>query len=265
MPIETRYLLTRLTEEQFKTIDFSVMGAAFETHNTFGRLFSENAYKQEMAERVALNCDLEEAITVSHKGFSKTFLMDLVVDQGLVCELKVSRAITAGHEAQLLQYMLLCEATRGKVINFGAASVEANLVSTTLTRDLRRKLSFCFQAWRDSSIEAQTMKETFIEFIQDIGGFLSLPLYYEDLTCLLGGHEKVVQSIKIHGTSKTIASQKCHLLTPTAAFKITAWTSQSAIDSYRKQLIKFLNHTDLHEICWINLSHQNIAFETVSK
>ena len=265
MPIEIQSPFKRMAEKQFKTFDHSVMGAAFDIHNTFGRLFSEKAYQEELADRVSLACDIEEAVTVRHKDFLKTYFMDAVVERGIIYELKACLAITAEHEAQLLQYMLLCDLTRGKVINFGDLSVESNLVSTNLTHELRRKLNFCFDVGRDSSTEAQTFKDAFIEFVQDIGGFLSLPLYYEGITCLLGGQEKVVGPISVRGASKTIASQKCHLLTQSSAFKITAWTTKSAIDAYRKQLVKFLSHTELNQIAWVNLNHHNIAFETVEK
>ena len=119
-------------------------------------------------------------------------------------------------------------------------------------------------AWRDSSYEAQTFKQLLIEFLLDVGGFLSLPLYYEGITCLLGGPERIIGAINVVGKSESSASQKCHLLTPTSAFKITAWTKPLAINGYRTQLIKFLNHTELNEIAWVNLNHNNVVFETIS-
>lgn len=253
-----------MDESHFKECDYQVMGAAFDIHNALGNLFSERTYQQELAARLAIPCDLEQPVTVRHKAFSKTYFMDAVVAGGIIYELKSCQVITAAHKSQLLQYMLLFEATRGKVINFGGQSVKSKLVSSTLNHELRRQLTFHSGDWRDSSREARFFRQAFTDFLLDVGGFLTLPLYYEGITCLLGGHEQIVKSINVHGSSKVTGSQKCHLLTPATAFKITAWTSQSAIDFYRKQLMRFLGHTDLDQIQWVNLHHQDIVFETVA-
>lgn len=267
MPINTRYKLTALDEPQFQELDYAVMGVAYGIQNDFGRLFSENTYKQEMADRLVgiLKCDLEERITVSHKEFVKTLFMDCVVEQGLICEIKVAIAITAEHEAQLLQYMMLTGASRGKIINFGESSVEGKLISTELTHALRRKLAFDFDRWICLDSESETFRQSLVLLIQEIGGFLTLSLYYEGITCLLGGQEKIIRPVQVLGNNRVIASQNCHLLNPTTAFKLTSLTSKAGINAFRTQLKKFLTRTDLDAIQWVNLNHHDVKFETVKK
>ena len=265
MPIASQYKFSILDESRFKEIDYEVMGAAYRIHNDLGCLFHEKIYKQELAGilRATMTCDLEVAVNVSYQEFFKPFYIDAVVQQGLICEFKVASQITAEHEAQLLQYMLLTGVSRGKVINFGGQSVEGKLISTQLTQDLRRKLVFNFDQWSPACHASNKFCRTVTELLQDLGGFLSVVLYYEAITCLLGGHENVVKTVALRGRHTPIAQQRCHLLDFSTAFKITAITSKDRCSSYRRQLKKFLVSTNLTAIEWVNLDHHNVSFETI--
>ncbi len=44
MGIKTRFEFVTLTEDQFKEIDYVVMGVAYEIQNELGRLFDETVY-----------------------------------------------------------------------------------------------------------------------------------------------------------------------------------------------------------------------------
>lgn len=265
MGIETQVDFKFLTEEQFRQIDYAVMGIAYEIQNEFGRLFDEKVYQREFVDRLSekLHCEFESPITVSYESFPKSFRMDVVVDRGLICETKVVKAITSEHEAQLLQYMLLCESSRGKVINFGAGSVQGKLISTELNHSCRKRLTFDFEGWREEDVESKTLRSKFVGLIEELGGFLSLSLYYEAITCLLGGSEKTIGLVDVYSQMRRVGHQKCHLLSRETAFKITALTSGT--DGYKKQLQKFLSRTDLETIQWINLKHHNVEFNSIVK
>lgn len=267
MPIQTQHPLKLIPDVRFDELDYEIMGRSYDIQNDFGQLFTERAYQHELADRMRDKADteLEVKATVTHKQFSKTFSLDMVVERGVVLELKVAKAIAAEHRSQLLQYLMLCGLERGKIVNFGAAKVEGEWVTTRLTQELRRQLGFSDYHWIPTNEESNHFKQLLMDLLRDIGGFLSLNLYNEAITCLLGGQQQVVKPIAVIGTKRNLCLQNCHLLTPTTAYKITCLTSAKGIDVYRKQLGKFLSKTELSTIQWVNLNHHDVVFESVTK
>lgn len=139
-------------------------------------------YQKELVDRVGkeLRCDVELPIDVSYLNFAKTFRMDVVLERGLICELKVAKSTLPAHKAQLLQYVLLSENSCGKLINFGTKSVEGSLVSTNLNHRLRSELTFDATGWIAPNSESENSKNLIVGLLTELGGFLSLGLYHEN-------------------------------------------------------------------------------------
>ena len=78
-----------------------------------------------------------------------------------------------------------------------------------------------------------------------------------------GGDDSVVRTLEIVDGSRAIGTQSAHLLNPTAAFRLSAVTRDPA--TYEQQLRKFLSHTRLRTIQWINLNHHTITLKTLSR
>jgi len=195
MPIETEIQFRRLSEEQFKALDYSVMGASFEIQNQYGRLFGEGIYRDRVCELLegSLKCAKESSILLAHKGFRKQLRMDLVVDDGLICELKVVDCFSPAHESQLLEYMVLCGATRGKLINFGSASVEGKLISSSFTHDERHVIEVVDNAFMPIDSKCSSFRSQMIDLVFDWGAFLKTSTWIEAMTFLLGGDSVVIR------------------------------------------------------------------------
>ena len=105
MPINCALDIGPLTPEKFQEMDYRVMGHAFASQNRLGRLCEEGAYQRDLQARLLADgfrrvC-IEVPITVSLDDFTKTYSLDLVVDDA-VYELKTAAALNEEHQAQLL-------------------------------------------------------------------------------------------------------------------------------------------------------------------
>src|SRR5262245_44110297 len=104
MPIASPIALHPIRQEEFASIAYRVMRAAFASLNELGRLCDEVIYQNDLATRLA-DAGLgavrtEVPITVTHRTFSKTYFLDLVVGDGAIYEFKVAARLAAEHEAQ---------------------------------------------------------------------------------------------------------------------------------------------------------------------
>ena len=68
MPISLRVPIRRLSQLEFGELAFDVMRHVFAIHNEIGRLFDENIYKRELAQRLP-GVRLEEPIDITFDSF----------------------------------------------------------------------------------------------------------------------------------------------------------------------------------------------------
>jgi GxxExxY protein len=105
-----------------------IIGAAFEVHRTLGFGFLERVYQRALqAELILLgsNAETERALTVRYKNaIVGEYYADLVVDDGVIVELKVASKYNPADEAQLLNELKATGMRVGLLINFGREGVE---------------------------------------------------------------------------------------------------------------------------------------------
>lgn len=87
--------------------------------------------------------------------------------------------------------------------------------------------------------------------------------FYDAINYFRGGEDKVVKRIEIVNDSRILGTQRVHLLNSKIAFKISAVTK--AMSFYEQNLQRFISHTTLKAIQWINFNHDKIVFTTISK
>ena len=102
-----------------------------------------------------------------------------------------------------------------------------------------------------------------MDLLSDWGAFLDTALYTDAVTHFLGGVGTVLAPVEIIHDGKVLGTQKVHMLSERVAYKITAATKNIAY--YEKDLLRFLSHTNLKSIQWVNLNHHNIEFRTLTK
>ena len=83
-----------------------------EVHRALGPGLLESTYQQCLARELSLNgipFTLEQPLPVSYKGIQLDcgYRIDLLIDNGLIVELKAVESVKEIHKAQLLTYMKL--------------------------------------------------------------------------------------------------------------------------------------------------------------
>jgi GxxExxY protein len=101
----------------------AILGAFYDVYNQLGSGFLESVYESSM------EIDLREAgITVARQREIKVFfrshcvgkfIADLLVNNEVLVELKAVRAITAIHEAQVINLLKATNLEVGLILNFG--------------------------------------------------------------------------------------------------------------------------------------------------
>ena len=100
-----------------------VIGAAIEVHRVLGPGLLESTYQQCLAHEMTIRgiqFKMEHPLPVEYKGIHLDcgYRVDLLVEDGLIIELKSVREIENIHQAQLLTYMKLAQISTGLLINF---------------------------------------------------------------------------------------------------------------------------------------------------
>ncbi len=103
----------------------AIIGAMFEVHNVLGPGFLEGVYANALAvelRRRGVPVERNVPFEVMYRGISVgRYVADLVVDQKVIVETKVAKAIDPVHRAQLLNYLRASGLEVGLVANFGSS------------------------------------------------------------------------------------------------------------------------------------------------
>lgn len=267
MPINVATRIDVFGREEFHALDKRLMGVIFDVHNEFGRFLDEALYKSEIAARW-LNLGLgtverEVRISVTHDSFRQDYSMDLLFNGGLMLEAKAAEVLVGAHRAQGLNYLFLAGMQHGRLANFRPEKVEHEFLSTRLTPEKRRRIVIRDSDWKIVNAESKWLRQTLVELLEDWGAFLETRLYRDAITHFLGGLDRVVRPVPIHSGSRLIGSQLVHLLTGDTAFAFTAITGQHP--AMLEHQCRFLRHTPLRFVQWVNFNRNQIEFRTLSK
>ncbi len=242
------------------------MRHAFDLHNTLGRFADERIYQEEMAircESSGFSVNKEVLVRVSHNGFSKTYDLDLVLENGTIYEFKTVETLNTRHQRQLIHYLLLTNQNHGKLINFRPTSVQSRFVSTTLDHHERHQTE-----WNTSQYQVRTTKdhdlvERFKSLMKDWGTFLEASLYEEALAHLPHGANSAPTPVNIEIKKRIVGTQNMHLLDDATAWHISAITRYS--NSYETHLFRLLQNSNIERMHWINLNHKTISLKTLQR
>lgn len=266
MPITGPHDLLPINQEEFAELDYRVMGVAFECQNDLGRLCEESIYQNDLAARLkeeGLSAVTEVPVSVTHGNFVKIYLLDLIVANAGIYELKTALGLVGQHEAQPLNYLFLSGAHHGKLINFRPAKVESRFVNTTLTQSERRQFAVELDAWEERDQTERNFRESLLGLLNDWGCWLDLALYTEALIHFAGGEGRVVHRLPLTRGNTRLGTQCFHLLNPETAFRITALSEGTS--QYERHLSAMLHLTSLRTLQWVNLGRHSIQFITLTR
>jgi len=100
-----------------------VIGCAIEVHRILGPGLLESTYEQCLAREMELQgipFELQVPLPVEYKGLRLDcgYRIDVLVENGLILELKAVSEVLGIHQAQLLTYMKLANIRTGLLLNF---------------------------------------------------------------------------------------------------------------------------------------------------
>ena len=106
-----------------KSLTGEVIGAAIEVHRTLGPGLLESAYELALERELllrGLTVERQKAVFLEYTGvvLGDAFRIDLLVNDGLLVEIKAAEQTLPLHEAQLLTYLRLTGKQLGPLINF---------------------------------------------------------------------------------------------------------------------------------------------------
>lgn len=266
MPIFAPALSSTLDQKQFGELDYCVMRHVFECQNELGRLCDEAIYQNDLAARLesaGIPAQKEVKLIVQHRDFEKTYWLDLLAANAAIYELKTHSVLVGEHEAQLLNYLLLCECNHGKLINFRPNQVETKFVNCPITHEARSKFRIDTESWQEHTARDTQFRARMIDLLNDWGNSLDLLLYTEAMIHLLGGEDQTSQLVPLSRNGKLLGNQRLCLLSPDSAFRITALNGE--IEVHRKNLLSLLRLSPLQRIQWVNLGRHRVHFITVSE
>ena len=115
---------------EHKELTSEIIGSAFEVYNQLGYGFLEKVYQRAMQVELKLrgiHAELEKSIKVNYKEFLVgEYFADILVEDKVLVELKVSPSYCSRDEAQLLNELKATNFKVGLLVNFGKEKVEFN-------------------------------------------------------------------------------------------------------------------------------------------
>ena len=264
MPILPKHPVEKISEQEFHKLDYAIMGIAFDVHNQLGRFYDEKIYQNKLLDacrKSGMEAEAEFEVKLTHKNFSKSFFIDLLVNRCSVYELKTIKAVQEPQRIQTLDYLFMTDTNHGKIINFRPPSVESEFVSTSLNHQDRHSFKIREAGWIEHSEKATRIRILLAELLDDWGVFLNTAIYQEAIFHFLGDGTDIVQPIEIKSGNTLLGHQKTPLLSSTETFCLTSVTRD--LSTYQMHLLRFLSHTQLKSLYWINFNRFEVQLTSL--
>lgn len=267
MPIEVDSEIRVFSEDEFHALAEKIIGITFDVHNDFGRLMDEEVYKQSIRGRCEaagiVPARREVEIKVRHREFEKRYFMDLLFACGLMVEGKTVEKLAKAHHAQAIHYLLLAEMHHGLLVNLRPDKVEKQFVSTTLDLTERRRYAVRDSDWTPLNEASERVRVVLLALLDDWGAFLQTSLYREAIVHFFGGPDAALRRIPIYDGKIEVGTHEVCLLASDTALALTAM--KDGKEPMRDHLERFLSHTRLTCMQWINMDRHDIEFRTLIK
>jgi GxxExxY protein len=120
-----------ITNEQtflYGELTHAIIGAAMEMHKVLGPGFLESVYEKALTYELTgrgIAFERQKPLQVRYKTIlAGDFIVDVLVENKVLLELKAIRMLTKADEAQLINYLRATGIRIGLLLNFGAPSLE---------------------------------------------------------------------------------------------------------------------------------------------
>jgi GxxExxY protein len=111
-----------------KELTEKIIGACFEVSNELGAGFLESVYQKAL--QIALSqknmrVEIQSPLKVLFRGqVVGDFYADMIIEDSVIVELKVAKALSSEHEAQLMNYLKATKMRVGLLVNLGKPKLE---------------------------------------------------------------------------------------------------------------------------------------------
>ncbi|GAB3799103.1 GxxExxY protein [Spirosoma humi] len=112
-----------MNEDIYNVLSRKIIGASIEVHRELGPGLLESVYEECLAfelKKLGFYVERQVELPVIYKGhiLNKTFIMDIVVDELVVIELKAVQEVMPIHHTQMITYLRMAQLKLGLLINF---------------------------------------------------------------------------------------------------------------------------------------------------
>jgi GxxExxY protein len=124
----------KITKKYINDIAYRIVGCAIEVHKQLGPGLLESVYETCFVEELisqGFNVQRQVPVPIIYKGkdLGTTLVLDLLINDLIIVELKAVEVLIPVFKAQLLSYLKLTEKPKGLLINFHCENIKDHLVS----------------------------------------------------------------------------------------------------------------------------------------
>ena len=133
----------KVTKKLINDISYKIVGCAIEVHKQLGPGLLESVYETCFVDELisqSLKVERQIPVPILYKGkdFGTNLVLDLIVNECVIVELKAVEIMIPVFKAQLLSYLKLTGKPKGLLINFHCENIKDSLVP--LVTDVFAKL-----------------------------------------------------------------------------------------------------------------------------
>lgn len=130
--LEIKVALCILLYEDYNSITQTIIGSAIEVHRELGPGLMESVYEVcllKLLRDAGLKVEKQVSLPVYFKGeeLDKQFIIDVLVENEIILELKSVEVLLPVHEAQLVTYLKLADKRLGLLINFNVVLLKEGI------------------------------------------------------------------------------------------------------------------------------------------
>ena len=117
--------MEEINKEEYNVLTHGIIGAAMEVHKLMGPGLLEGVYEECLAEELiqrGFKVERQVSLPIVYKGkqVGHPLVIDLLVDDRIIVELKAVNELLDIYSAQLLSYLRLSKLKLGLLINFNS-------------------------------------------------------------------------------------------------------------------------------------------------
>ena len=123
-----------MTQKSINDLSYKIIGCAIEVHKELGPGLLETVYETCLINELitaGLNVKSQMLVPIKYKKktLNSNLILDILVEDTIIVELKTVEAILPVHKAQLHTYLKLTNKPKGLLINFYSEVIKDQIVS----------------------------------------------------------------------------------------------------------------------------------------